>query len=178
MLEFLPGAKLTIGTGIRQVQETFAGVFNLGEAFAVDGSQFGHLFADRETFQIGALEAQVIPVPGHTNDSVAYLIGDAVFVGDSIFMPDGGTARCDFPGGDAATLYRSIREHLFVLPDETRVLVCHDYAPGGRETACETSIGEQKRTNIHVHDGITEEEFVHMRKARDATLAMPTLILL
>ena len=178
MLEFLPGAKLTIGTGIRQVQETFAGVFNLGEAFAVDGSQFGHLFADRETFQIGALEAQVIPVPGHTNDSVAYLIGDAVFVGDSIFMPDGGTARCDFPGGDAATLYRSIREHLFVLPDETRVFVCHDYAPGGRETACETSIGEQKRTNIHVHDGITEEEFVHMRKARDATLAMPTLILL
>ncbi|MBZ4040498.1 MBL fold metallo-hydrolase [Novilysobacter selenitireducens] len=174
--EHLPHAKLAIGEGIRTVQKTFRPIFNLGEHFPVDGSQFDHLFAPDEVFRIGALEGRVIPVPGHTNDSNAFLIGDALFTGDSLFMPDGGTARCDFPGGDAATLYRSIHT-LFELPDDTRVFVCHDYGPGGREFACETTIGEQKRSNIHVHDGTTLEQFVEMRETRDASLAMPTLIL-
>ena len=174
--EQLPHAKLAIGEGIRTVQKTFRRIFNLGEHFPVDGSQFDHLFAPDEVFRIGALEGRVIPVPGHTNDSNAFLIGDALFTGDSLFMPDGGTARCDFPGGDAATLYRSIHT-LFELPDDTRVFVCHDYGPGGREFACETTIGEQKRSNIHVHDGTTLEQFVEMREMRDASLAMPTLIL-
>ncbi|MFP5374727.1 MAG: MBL fold metallo-hydrolase [Gammaproteobacteria bacterium] len=172
----LPGAKLAIGEGIRTVQKTFRPIFNLGEHFPVDGSQFDHLFAADEHFAIGALEGRVIPVPGHTNDSNAYLIGDALFTGDSLFMPDGGTARCDFPGGNARLLYRSI-QRLFELPDATRVFVCHDYGPGGREAACETTIGEQKRSNIHVHVGTTEDQFVRMRETRDASLEMPTLIL-
>ncbi|MFP7722249.1 MBL fold metallo-hydrolase [Lysobacter sp. A3-1-A15] len=172
----LPSARLAIGEGIRTVQKTFRPIFNLGDHFPVDGSQFDHLFAPEEAFRIGALAGRVIPVPGHTNDSNAYLIGDALFTGDSLFMPDGGTARCDFPGGDAATLYRSIHT-LFELPDDTRVFVCHDYGPGGREFACETTIGEQKRSNIHVHDGTTLEQFVDMRETRDASLALPTLIL-
>jgi glyoxylase-like metal-dependent hydrolase (beta-lactamase superfamily II) len=171
-----PDATLAIGAGIREVQKTFRPIFNLGGHFPVDGSQFDRLFADGEVFRIGTLEARVIAVPGHTSDSNAYLIGDALFTGDSLFMPDGGSARCDFPGGDAATLYRSIHR-LFELPGETRVFVCHDYGPGGREVACETSIGEQKRANIHVRDGISEAQFVAMRTARDATLAMPALIL-
>ena len=171
-----PDATLAIGEGIRGVQKTFRPIFNLGEHFPVDGSQFDHLFEDGEAFRIGALDARVIAVPGHTGDSNAYLIGDALFVGDSLFMPDGGTARCDFPGGDAATLYRSIRR-LFELPDATRVFVCHDYGPGGRAMACETTIGEQKRANIHLRDGVSEAEFVTMREARDATLAMPALLL-
>ena len=174
--EQLPHAKLAIGDGIRTVQKTFRPIFNLGEHFPVDGSQFDHLFAPDEAFRIGALEGRVIPVPGHTNDSNAFLIGDALFTGDSLFMPDGGTARCDFPGGDAATLYRSIQT-LFELPEDTRVFVCHDYGPGGREVACETTIGEQKRSNIHVHEGTTLEQFVQMRETRDASLDMPTLIL-
>lgn len=172
----LPGARLAIGEGIRTVQRTFAGIYNLGPGFACDGSQFDHLFADGERFRVGGIDAQVIAVPGHTNDSVAYLIGDALFTGDSLFMPDGGTARCDFPGGDAATLYRSI-QRLYALPDATRVFVCHDYGPDGREVACETTIGAQKRGNIHVREGIGEAEYVAMRRARDATLAMPTLML-
>jgi glyoxylase-like metal-dependent hydrolase (beta-lactamase superfamily II) len=172
----LPDAKLAIGEGIRTVQKTFRPIFNLGEHFPVDGSQFDHLFAADERFAIGALEGRVIPVPGHTNDSNAYLVGDALFTGDSLFMPDGGTARCDFPGGGARLLYRSI-QRLFELPDATRVFVCHDYGPGGREVACETTIGEQKRSNIHVHVGTTEDQFVRMRETRDASLAMPTLIL-
>jgi glyoxylase-like metal-dependent hydrolase (beta-lactamase superfamily II) len=171
------GARLAIGDGICAVQKTFRPIYNLGEHFPVDGSQFDHLFADGEQFSIGRLEARVIAMPGHTSDSVAYQIGDAIFVGDSIFMPDGGTARCDFPGGDAATLYRSIRERLFTLPAETRVFVCHDYAPSGRETACQTTIGEQQRANVHVQDGISEAAFVSMRETRDRSLAMPTLIL-
>ena len=169
-------AQLAIGEGIRTVQKTFRPIFNLGEHFPVDGSQFDHLFADGERFALAMIDAEVIAVPGHTNDSIAYRIGDALFVGDSIFMPDGGTARCDFPGGDAHTLYRSIRR-LFALPDDIRVFVCHDYAPGGRAHACETSIAAQKKGNIHVREGVTEEEFVALRKARDATRTMPTLIL-
>lgn len=172
----LPDARLAIGEGIRTVQKTFRPIFNLGEHFPVDGSQFDHLFAADEVFRIGTLEGRVMPVPGHTSDSNAYLIGDALFTGDSLFMPDGGTARCDFPGGSASTLFRSIQA-LFELPDETRVFVCHDYGPGGRDVACQTTIGEQKRSNIHVRDGTSEAEFVQMREARDATLEIPTLIL-
>jgi glyoxylase-like metal-dependent hydrolase (beta-lactamase superfamily II) len=171
------GARIGIGAGITDVQKTFRPIFNLGEHFPVDGSQFDRLFADGERFAIGHLDAEVIAVPGHTRDSIAYRVGDAVFVGDSLFMPDGGTARCDFPGGDAATLYRSIRERLYVLPDGTRVFVCHDYQPDGREVCCETTIGEQRRANIHVRDGVGEAEFVAMRTTRDATLAVPALIL-
>lgn len=171
-----PTATLAIGEGIRTVQATFRPIFDLGDDFATDGSQFDHLFADGERFAIGAIEAEVIAVPGHTNDSVAYRIGDALFVGDSIFMPDGGTARCDFPGGDAGMLYRSIHR-LFTLPDETRVFVCHDYAPGGRAYACETTVGAEKAGNIHVRAGVDEAAFVAVRTARDATLAMPALLL-
>lgn len=172
----LPGAVLAIGEGIRRVQETFARIFNLGGGFRTDGSQFDHLFADGETFHVGGIEARVIAVPGHTSDSCAYLVGDALFPGDSLFMPDSGTARCDFPGGSAAQLYRSIRR-LYELPDETRVFVCHDYGPGGREVACETTIGAQKRGNIHVRADTTEDEFVAVREARDRTLSMPALII-
>lgn len=172
----LPGARLAIGQGIRIVQKTFQPIFNLGEHFPVDGSQFDHLFGDDEVFSIGHVGARVIPVPGHTNDSVAYLVGDALFTGDSLFMPDGGTARCDFPGGDAATLYHSI-QRMFSLPDETRVFVCHDYGPGGREPRCETTIAEQKRANIHVRVGTDQDQFVRMRTERDASLSMPRLIL-
>ena len=171
-----PEARIAIGEGIRTVQKTFRPIFNLGEHFPIDGSQFDQLFADDETFAIGAMPARVIAVPGHTSDSNAYLVGDALFTGDSLFMPDGGTARCDFPGGSAAVLYRSI-QRLYALPDATRVFVCHDYGPGGRPFACETTIGEQKRANIHVRDGGDEADFVRLRDARDATLAMPTLIL-
>ena len=172
----LPGATLAIGDGIRTVQATFAPVFDLGDDFPADGSQFDRLFADGEAFAIGELPARVIAVPGHTADSVAYLVGDALFTGDSLFMPDGGTARCDFPGGDAATLYRSILR-MYELPDETRVFVCHDYGPGGRDPRAWTTIGEQKRANIHVRDGVDEAAFVALRTARDATLAMPALLL-
>ena len=171
-----PAATLAIGEGIRTVQATFRPIFDLGADFATDGSQFDHLFGDGERFAVGAIDAKVIAVPGHTNDSVAYLIGDALFVGDSIFMPDGGTARCDFPGGDAGMLYRSIHR-LFALPDDTRVFVCHDYAPGGRAYACETTVGAEKAGNIHVRDGVDEAAFVAVRTARDATLAMPALLL-
>ena len=171
-----PAAKLAIGRGIRTVQKTFRDIFNLGEHFPVDGSQFDHLFGDDECFRVGALEVQVIPTPGHTNDSVSYRIGDALFVGDSLFMPDGGTARCDFPGGSAARLYQSI-QRLYALPAETRVFVCHDYAPGGREYRCETTIAAQKAGNIHVRDGVSEADYVRIREARDATLDMPALLL-
>ncbi len=171
-----PQAKLAIGEGICKVQEMFRPIFNLGEHFPVDGSQFDHLFGDGARFALGALETDVIAVPGHTSDSVAYRIGDALFVGDSIFMPDGGTARCDFPGGDARTLYRSI-QRLFALRDDTRIFVCHDYAPGNRAYACETTIAAQKAGNIHVRDGVREDDFVALRSARDASLPMPTRML-
>lgn len=170
------GGHIGIGEGIRQVQAAFKPIFGLEAEFATDGSQFDHLFADGETFRLGGIDARVIAVPGHTSDSVAYLVGDALFVGDSIFMPDGGTARCDFPGGDAATLYRSI-QRLLALPERTRLFVCHDYGPGGRAIAHETTIGEQRRANIHVREGIDEASFVALREARDATLAFPVLML-
>jgi glyoxylase-like metal-dependent hydrolase (beta-lactamase superfamily II) len=173
----LPGAALAIGAGIREVQHTFGARLDPDGAIATNGSQFDRLFNDDDTFEVGSLRARAIPVPGHTRDSLAYLIGDALFTGDSLFMPEAGTARCDFPGGDAATLYRSIRRLYDALPDETRVFVCHDYGSGDRAVACETSIGEQKRANLHVREGIGEEEFVALRTARDATLAMPALIL-
>ena len=172
----LPNASIAIGTGIRQVQRTFASRLDPDGTIATDGSQFDHLFADDEEFRVGELPARAMPVPGHTCDSLAYLIGDALFTGDSLFMPDAGTARCDFPGGDAATLYRSIQS-LYALPDATRVFVCHDYGPGGREPACETTIGAQKRDNIHVNLQVGEDAFVTLRTARDATLSMPALIL-
>jgi glyoxylase-like metal-dependent hydrolase (beta-lactamase superfamily II) len=171
-----PRARHGIGAGIRDVQRAFAPIFNLGDAFPVDGSQFDHLFVDGEHFAIGTLVVDVIAVPGHTSDSCAYLVGDALFPGDSLFMPDGGSARCDFPGGDARTLFQSI-QRMFELPDATRVFVCHDYGPGGRDVACETTIGAQKRDNIHARDGVSQSEFVAMRETRDATLAMPALLL-
>ncbi|MBO9828696.1 MBL fold metallo-hydrolase [Xanthomonas sp. A2111] len=169
-----PQATLAIGDGIREVRARFAPQFGL-DADAQARCGFDHLFADGERFAIGSVQAQVIAVPGHTGDSVAYLIGDALFPGDSLFMPDSGTARCDFPGGDAATLYRSI-QRLYALPEATRVFVCHDYGAGGRAVACQTSIGEQRRSNIHVRDGIDEAAFVALRQARDATLAEPRLM--
>lgn len=173
----LPGARLAIGDGIRTVQREFAPIFDMGLDFAVDGSQFDHLWQADEAFTVGALPARVIGVPGHTDDSCAYLIGDALFTGDSLFMPDSGTARCDFPGGSAATLYRSIRQ-MYELPNAIRVFVCHDYGAGGnREVACETTIGAQKRDNIHVRADTTEADFVQLREARDATLSMPALML-
>ena len=174
--QHLPEARLAIGEGIRAVQKTFRPIFNLGEHFPVDGSQFDHLFADDERFAIGAVEARVLAVPGHTSDSSAYLVGDALFTGDSLFMPDGGTARCDFPGGSAAQLYRSI-QRMYALPEATRVFVCHDYGPGGRAAACETTIGAQKRGNIHVREGVDEVTFVALRETRDRTLSMPALII-
>lgn len=171
------GGRLAIGERITEVQRTFAELFNAGADFATDGRQFDQLFRDGERFQIGNLDAQALHTPGHTPACLTYLIGDAAFVGDTLFMPDYGTARCDFPGGDARTLYRSIQK-LFALPDSTRVFLCHDYKAPGRETFChETSIGAERVHNVHIHAGITEEEFVTMRTARDATLGLPALIL-
>ncbi|SFC19799.1 Glyoxylase, beta-lactamase superfamily II [Marinospirillum celere] len=171
------GGKLGIGAEIKSVQEVFGKVFNEGSDFARDGSQFDHLFKDGDTFQMGHLEGRVLHTPGHTPACLTYLIGDAGFVGDTLFMPDYGTARCDFPGGDARTLYHSIQK-IFALPEETRLFMCHDYKAPGREAfQYETTVAEQKASNIHVGEGKTEEEFVEMRMARDATLGMPRLIL-
>jgi len=170
----LPDAMIAIGQGIREVQRTFAPVFDLDEDGAAH--HFDCLFGDGDEFTLGGIRAHAIPVPGHTRDSLAYLIGDALFTGDSLFMPDAGTARCDFPGGDAAMLFRSI-QHLYELPESTRVFICHDYGTGGRAVACETTIGEQKRSNIHVRADTSEAEFVALREARDATLAVPALII-
>ena len=170
------GGQIAIGTGIRQVQSTFKRIFGLGDEFVPDGRQFDRLLVDGETIELGATSGRVIATPGHTNDSVSYLFGDALFVGDTIFMPDGGSARCDFPGGDPAELYRSI-QLLYALPPATRLFVCHDYSPGGREPRCETTVGAQRDSNIHVRADTTEPEFVAMRRARDATLDVPNLIL-
>lgn len=170
------GGQIAIGGNIRTVQGVFKKIFNLEENFHTDGSQFDHLFSDGERFSIGALEGEVMSVPGHTPACVAYKIGDAVFVGDTLFMPDVGTARCDFPGGDAPTLYRSVRK-LLSLPPETRLFMCHDYPPGGRPVAFECTVADQRARNIHVNDSISEARFVEMRTRRDATLDMPVLIL-
>lgn len=171
------GGALAIGQTITTVQQTFAGIFDEPASFARDGSQFDRLMADGEPFEIGTIGALALHVPGHTAACMAYVIGDAVFVGDTLFMPDYGTARCDFPGGDARSLYRSIHR-ILTLPDEARVFLCHDYkAPGRDDYVWETTIGVQSRDNLHVRDGITEDEFVALREARDATLGMPRLIL-
>lgn len=171
------GAKIAIGEHIPDIQRVFGGIFNAGSSFKSDGSQFDKLFADDEIFYIGAMPVHVIFTPGHTPACVSYHIGDAVFVGDTLFMPDYGTARCDFPGGDAVALYQSIQT-LFELPDETRVYLCHDYKAAGRdEFQWETTIGIQKHSNIHIREGISESEFVKMRNARDKTLGLPKLIL-
>ncbi|NCB60362.1 MAG: MBL fold metallo-hydrolase [Gammaproteobacteria bacterium] len=176
-LKTMFGGKLAIGANITVVQNTFGKLFNAGSDFAVDGSQFDHLFHDDEIFQLGGITARAMHTPGHTPACMTYVIGDAAFVGDTLFMPDYGTARCDFPGGDAATLYQSIQK-LFLLPDETRVFMCHDYkAPGRDHFLYETTIREEKNHNVHVHCGIQQDAFVAMRKARDATLKMPALIL-
>lgn len=170
------GGKIAIGEKIVAVQQIFRDVFNLEKQFLVDGSQFDKLFAEGETFQIGDLDADVIYTPGHTPADMSWRIGDAVFVGDTLFMPDVGTARCDFPGGNAQTLYQSIQT-LLRMPDDTRLFMCHDYPGENREHAYLTTVGEQKRHNIHVHEGVTEAQFVSMREARDKTLEMPRLIL-
>jgi len=170
------GGKIAIGEHIRTVQGVFSKVFNLRGAVPGDGSEFDHLFKDGETFEVGALRAHAMHVPGHTPADLAYQIGDAVFVGDTLFMPDVGSARCDFPGGDAHTLYRSVRK-LLSLPGATRLFMCHDYPPESREPRFETTVDEQRRGNIHLHDGVSEDTFVAMRTARDRTLAMPNLIL-
>ena len=171
------GGKIVIGAAITTVQQTFAKVFNEPASFAVDGSQFDQLMADGAPFMLGAIPAMALHVPGHTPACLAYIIGDAVFVGDTLFMPDYGTARCDFPGGNARTLYRSIRR-LMELPDETKVFLCHDYlGPDRQDYVWETTIAAQRDGNIQVREGISEDAFVTMREARDATLAMPRLIL-
>jgi glyoxylase-like metal-dependent hydrolase (beta-lactamase superfamily II) len=170
------GGKTAIGDHITQVQKVFKGIFNLEPTFKQDGSQFDHLLASDEEFKVGALVGKVLFVPGHTPACVAYQFGDAVFVGDTMFMPDVGTARCDFPGGDARTLYASTRR-ILSLPADTRLFMCHDYPPTERPIAFETTVAEQRAKNIHVQDGITELQFVEMRTKRDATLEMPVLIL-
>jgi glyoxylase-like metal-dependent hydrolase (beta-lactamase superfamily II) len=171
------GGQLAIGANIRAVQSVFGDVFNAEDAFRRDGSQFDHLFEDDERFFIGKLEARAMHTPGHTPACMTYVIGNAAFVGDTLFMPDFGTARCDFPGGDARTLYRSIQK-IFALPNETRLFMCHDYkAPGRDEYAWESTVAEERDSNIHVGGGVDEDSFVAMRERRDATLDMPNLIL-
>ncbi len=170
------GGQTAIGDHITAVQRVFKDVFNLEASFKVDGTQFDHLLQTDETFAIGNLIAKALYVPGHTPACVAYQVGDAVFVGDTLFMPDVGSARCDFPGGSAKTLYASARK-ILSLPDCTRLFMCHDYPPEGRAVQFATTVAEQRAHNIHLHDGIEEAEFVRMRTARDATLAMPVLIL-
>lgn len=170
------GGRIAIGENIRQVQATFKKLYNLERSFLPDGSQFDHLFKDGEHFRIGTLEVATLLVPGHTPADMAYLIGDAVFVGDTLFMPDVGSARADFPGGDARQLYRSMRR-ILDLPPATRIFVCHDYPPESRAPQWQTTVAAQRAGNIHMRDGIDEDSFVAMRRARDATLEVPTLIL-
>lgn len=170
------GARVAIGRNVSAVQKVFADLFHAEAGFASDGSQFDRLFDDGDTFTLGNVDVRVIATPGHTPACVTYLIGDAAFVGDTLFMPDFGTARTDFPGGDAATLYRSI-QRIFSLPPDTRLFMCHDYkAPGRDEYRWETTVAEQRRDNVHVHDGVSEAEFVAFRRQRDGALSMPRLI--
>jgi glyoxylase-like metal-dependent hydrolase (beta-lactamase superfamily II) len=171
------GGKIAIGQPITKVQDVFKGLFNLEPEFAVDGSQFDHLFAPDEAFTIGNLKAKALHVPGHTPADMAYLIEDQlILVGDTLFMPDIGTARCDFPGGNASQLYGSIRK-LLAFPPETRLYVCHDYPCAGRAAQCQSTVAEQRQSNIHIHDGVDEADFVALRTQRDAGLGMPTLLL-
>lgn len=171
------GGRVAMGEHIRAVQHVFKGIFNLKDEIKTDGSQFDVLFKDNEQFQIGDLTARVMCVPGHTPACTSYIVGDAAFVGDTIFMPDVGTARCDFPGGDALQLYQSI-QRLLAMPDDTKLYLCHDYPPdNGREPVVQTTVAAERAGNIHVHDGISATEFVDMRTTRDANLAMPNLIL-
>ena len=170
------GGKIAISEKIVEVQNVFGKMFNAGSSFERDGRQFDHLFTDNETYQIGQLTGQALHTPGHTPACMAHHIGDAIFVGDTLFMPDSGTARADFPGGDARTLYQSIKR-ILSMPPETRIFVCHDYAPNGRDVAWETTVEEEVANNIHIGDSITEEEFVAMREQRDRGLDMPRLIM-
>jgi glyoxylase-like metal-dependent hydrolase (beta-lactamase superfamily II) len=171
------GGEVAIGARICGVQQTFKRLFGLDHGFEADGRQFDRLLADDETLPLGRFRIEVIPTPGHTHDSVSFLVGDAVFIGDTLFMPDSGSARCDFPGGDARQLHRSVTDRLFALPAQTRVFVCHDYCPGGRAAKCETTIAEQRRSNTHIRDGVSEDAFVKLRTERDATLDVPNLII-
>ncbi|MDO9323003.1 MAG: MBL fold metallo-hydrolase [Pseudomonas sp.] len=171
------GGRLAIGAQITQIQTTFGTLFNAGDEFATDGRQFDQLFSDGDSFSVGSIVARVLHTPGHTPACLTYVIGDAAFIGDTLFMPDYGTARCDFPGGDARTLYQSIQK-LFALPDSSRLFMCHDYkAPGRDQHLYQSSVAEQRAHNVHAHAGIEEDAFVAMRRARDASLGMPVLIL-
>jgi glyoxylase-like metal-dependent hydrolase (beta-lactamase superfamily II) len=171
------GGRLAIGAQITQIQTTFGQLFNAGSEFATDGRQFDRLFSDGDSFSVGGIAARVLHTPGHTPACLTYVIGDAAFIGDTLFMPDYGTARCDFPGGDARTLYQSIQK-LFALPGSTRLFMCHDYkAPGRDQHLYQSSVAEQRAHNLHAHAGIDEDSFVAMRRARDASLGMPVLIL-
>ncbi|MBL6768245.1 MAG: MBL fold metallo-hydrolase [Alphaproteobacteria bacterium] len=170
------GGKIAISKEIIKVQDIFGKIFNAGTEFERDGSQFDLLLGDNDSYQIGTVQATAIHTPGHTPACMAHIVGDAVFVGDTLFMPDGGTARADFPGGDAHTLYKSIQK-ILSLPDETRLFVCHDYMPNGRAVSWQTTIAEQKLKNIHIGGDITEAEFVKLREERDKTLSSPTLIM-
>ena len=170
------GGRVGIGSQITVVQDTFGKIFNAGTEFARDGSQFDQLFEDGDEYTVGNMVCHAIHTPGHTPACMTHIMGDAAFVGDTLFMPDGGTARADFPGGDARILYKSI-QRVLSLPDETRLFMCHDYMPNGREVEYETTVAAEKEANIHVHVGTSEDQFVAMREARDATLGMPRLIL-
>jgi glyoxylase-like metal-dependent hydrolase (beta-lactamase superfamily II) len=171
------GGEVAIGRGIVDVQQTFKRIYGLGPEFVPDGRQFDRLLDDGESLPLGAMAMRVVATPGHTGDSVSFVVGDAAFIGDTLFMPDSGSARCDFPGGDARRLYRSVVERLFELSPATRVFVCHDYCPGGRAALCETTVAEQRSSNVHLHDGVDEDAFVRMRTTRDATLDVPNLII-
>ena len=170
------GGKIAIGNHIKEVQGVFKNIFNLGAEFSPDGRQFDELLNENQELVVGNLTFKALYVPGHTPACMAYVVGDAIFVGDTLFMPDVGSARCDFPGGDAHKLYQSAKK-ILSYPDETRLFMCHDYPPDGRQVAFETTVREQRSRNIHLHDGVSEDAFVAMRTARDATLAMPVLIL-
>ena len=170
------GGKIGIGAGIIQIQEEFGKLFNEGTEFQRDGSQFDRLFEDGDTYSIGSMTVTTMHTPGHTPACMVHVIGNAAFVGDTLFMPDGGTARADFPGGDARQLFRSIKRVL-ELPPEMRLFMCHDYGPGGRDIEWETTVAEERTNNIHVKDGVTEDEFVELRETRDKKLSMPRLII-
>jgi glyoxylase-like metal-dependent hydrolase (beta-lactamase superfamily II) len=175
-LQDMLGGKIAIGEKVQKIQGVFKGIFNLGDEFKADGSQFDHLIKDGETISFGNLNIESIAVPGHTPACLAYKIDDAIFVGDTLFPSDVGTARCDFPGGDASTLYKSIK-NILSYPESTNLYMCHDYPPTNRQVIGRTTVGEQRENNIHIRDGVTEDAFVQMRKARDATLEVPILLL-